>query len=217
MPQQKTNWFEVWKKGSIAFHQSEINPYLQKYCHLLQEYPHILFPLCGKTQDLHFLHEKGHQCSGVEMVESAVRDFFAEWGHEPVLQQSLQCLTHENISIYNQNIFSLKKNNISPIDAVYDRAALVAFHPELQSQYVAHLISLLPIGSKILLVTYTMPRPSDQGPPYSISQNRVQELYQSYAKSITLLEEIKQTQDDLPFLKKRNLEWMSTQVWIIDL
>ena len=82
-------WHERWNDNRIGFHLDAPNPLLLHHWPALQvpQGASVLVPLCGKTQDLHFLHEKGHQCSGVEMVESAVRDFFAEWGHEPVLQQ----------------------------------------------------------------------------------------------------------------------------------
>jgi thiopurine S-methyltransferase len=38
----------------------------------------ILFPFCGKSLDMNWLASQGHEIVGVEFVEDAVLQFFAE-------------------------------------------------------------------------------------------------------------------------------------------
>ncbi len=40
--------------------------------------PRILFPFCGKSLDMNWLASKGYEIVGVEYVEDAVQQFFAE-------------------------------------------------------------------------------------------------------------------------------------------
>ena len=218
MPQQKTDWTQVWAKGSIGFHKDHTNPLLEKYLPLLNECPHILVPLCGKTLDLHFLHQKGHSCSGIEAVSQAIQEFFSDWNVQPTVSyKPLLNFQHEGITLYKQDIFQLRTADLSPIDAIYDRAALVAFHPDLQKKYVEHILPFLPKGGKILLITFEMPRSIYKGPPYSLSPATVREMYDTHTQKITLLEESIQHENDSPWLKERGLAWCKTHAWLMEI
>ena len=77
-------WAERWARKEIGFHQRSINDYLQRYWGRLAvpANARVLVPLCGKTLDMHWLREQGHCVIGVEVVRSAVAEFFDEWGVE---------------------------------------------------------------------------------------------------------------------------------------
>ena len=71
-------WNSRWAKGKIGFHEGAPNSYLVKHHDKLATCPRLLVPLCGKAVDLAYLAALGHEVVGVELVEDAVKAFFAE-------------------------------------------------------------------------------------------------------------------------------------------
>lgn len=73
---------------SPAFHQSEVNPFLEKHLSrwtagmaspdTAKTAPKVLVPLCGKTIDMPYLCEVGYGVVGVEGVQRGILDFKAE-------------------------------------------------------------------------------------------------------------------------------------------
>ena len=212
IPDQKTNWKQSWKDGKIGFHLSNTNPSLLEYAHLLDKEPTISVPLCGKTLDLHFLHQRNHTVIGVELVPQAINDFFQEWGVSPTVQNNH--FSHEQITIINSNIFALQPQDVPVIDGIFDRAALVALPTHIRVQYATHLLSLLKEGGTLLLITYDMPRPQDQGPPFTVRQHDVPRLF-GQASSIELLKEIHNTPKEEPRLITRGMAWSKEHIWKI--
>ena len=212
IPEQKTNWKQSWNDGKIGFHLSDTNPSLRQYAHILEKEETILVPLCGKTLDMHFLHQTGHAVVGIELVLKAIHDFFQEWGVEP--QKTQNKSTFERITLINDNIFAVQPQDLPIIDGIFDRAALVALPTNLRPQYVEHLLSLLKDGGTILLITYDMPRPQEQGPPFAVRQEDVPHLF-SQASSVELLKEIHNTPEDEPRLVFRNVAWSKEHIWRI--
>ena len=64
-----------------------------------------------------------------------------------------------------------------PIDAIYDRAALVALPAEMQQKYVDLLLSLVSPGAPILLITFDYDTSKMEGPPFSVNNDRVEQLF----------------------------------------
>lgn len=212
VPEQKTNWKQSWKDDNIGFHRSTPNPSLCRYVHLLDKAETILVPLCGKTLDMHFLHQKGHHVYGVELVQKAIHDFFHEWNVEPRINNDHS--QYEKITIINRNIFDVQPEDIPTVDGIFDRAALVALPTRIRMQYAAHILSLLKEGGSLLLITYDMPRPQEQGPPFSVRKNDTPALFAA-AASVELLEEIHRTPQEEPRLASRGLQWSKEHIWLI--
>ena len=61
--------------------------------------------------------------------------------------------------------------------AVYDRASLIALPPEMRQRYAAKLAELLSAGSKILLITLAYDQEQMKGPPFSVPDDEVEQLY----------------------------------------
>ena len=79
-------WLDRWRNQEIGFHQPTVNPWLRK-CWPELDLPEgagVFVPLCGKSLDLCWLAEQGHQVFGVELAETAVRAFFEEAGQRSV-------------------------------------------------------------------------------------------------------------------------------------
>ena len=77
---EKDFWIERWEQKQTGFHQNDINPYLQKFWPTLQcdNNAKVFVPLCGKSTDLIWLNDQGHNILGIELSELAVKDFFSE-------------------------------------------------------------------------------------------------------------------------------------------
>ena len=100
------------------------------------------------------------------------------------------------------------------VDAVYDRAALIAIPLDEQPRYARHILSLVRPGGVILLLTYDLPRPPEQGPPFSVPPDRVPELYAD-ATELSLLETVMHNQETEPKLIQRGVEWARECIWRI--
>ncbi|MBC8371828.1 MAG: thiopurine S-methyltransferase [Planctomycetes bacterium] len=156
---QVNYWKQRWADGRTGWHLSDVNPRLIEYWqHLgLDAASRVLVPLCGKTLDLMWLVEQGHEVIGVEASELAVDDLPA----------------HENLDIRCSDFFEFADQDV---DAWYDRAALVALSPELRVKYFAHLAKVLPPGARGLLISFEYPKGMREGPPFSVTENQVFDL-----------------------------------------
>lgn len=73
------------------------------------------------------------------------------------------------------------------VDAIYDRAALVALPEEMCNRYTRHLTHLAEKAPQ-LLITFEYDQSVMPGPPFSISSSEVRRHYES-SYELTLLEE----------------------------
>lgn len=183
------NWLDLWERNQIDFHQKEGNSFLKKYWSALNLKPgaDVFVPLCGKTPDLLWLAQQGYQVTGVELAEMACEAFFEEnkLAYQVERLGSLKRYFNSQIQIFAGDFFALTKKELSHVDAVYDRAALIALPEELRKRYVRHLIRLMPAKSQILLIVYEANN-TVQGPPYSVSQKEVQTLFAAQFNIIEL-------------------------------
>ena len=82
----------------------------------------------------------------------------------------------ENIDIFVGDIFDLSAGMLGGVDAVYDRAALVAMPEQTRPRYAAHLVEITD-GAPQLLVCYEYDQRLMDGPPFSVGQEEVKQLY----------------------------------------
>jgi thiopurine S-methyltransferase len=177
-------WLERWHKQEIGFHQNQINAYLEKYWDKIRHQyagSQVFVPLCGKSRDMLWLREQGHEVLGIELSEIAVQDFFTEnqLDYHQADQQRFKPYQSNNINLLCGDFFSLQKEDLEESHLVYDRASLVALPPEMRREYVQHLIKVLPDNVTILLVIMEYPQSEMNGPPFSVAESEVNELYQA--------------------------------------
>ncbi len=165
-------WHSRWSTGQIGFHEGAPNAHLHKHAAALGEGKRVLVPLCGKTEDLAFLAASGHEVVGVELVESAVRAFFAEHGVTPAVtsQGSFTRYQAERITIFAGDFFATTRELLGPVDALYDRAALIALPQTMRGAYLKHVRALMPAGAPGLIVTVEYPQELMSGPPFSVTE-----------------------------------------------
>ncbi|MGB3620499.1 MAG: thiopurine S-methyltransferase, partial [Ketobacter sp.] len=65
---------------------------------------------------------------------------------------------------------------LGPVDAIYDRAALVALPPAMRAQYSAHLIEITSSAPQ-LLITFEYDQDAIDGPPFSLDTEEINRQY----------------------------------------
>jgi thiopurine S-methyltransferase len=140
----------------------------------------VFLPLCGKTRDIAWLLAKGYRVAGAELSKVAIEQLFNELKTTPEISQ-LGSVTHfraKNIDIFVGDIFELSSAILGPVDAIYDRAALVALPEEMRQRYSAHLMRITNVAPQ-LLIAYEYNQSLMDGPPFSVSIDEVRKHYGS--------------------------------------
>ncbi|HEC58076.1 hypothetical protein LCGC14_0631150 [marine sediment metagenome] len=185
-------WHNKWQNNQIAFHRSNPNPLLVAHFDALSltKANTIFIPLCGKTLDIAWLLSKGYRVVGAELVESAIEQLFAELAMTPKVTVigEIKHYSAQNIDIYVGDIFDITQTLLGPVDAIYDRAALVTLPNEIRPQYYAHLMNITQQAPQ-LLIAYHYDQQLVQGPPFSISNQEVSQHYQKHY-TLTLIESV---------------------------
>lgn len=173
-------WHQRWVKNEIAFHESKTNPLLVRHfaALALSRQRRVFVPLCGKTLDIGWLLSHGCRVAGAELSQIAVEQLFMELGLQPEIIQSgdLEQWSAKNLDIFVGDIFALTKKMLGPVDAIYDRAALVALPEAMRNRYTPHLLE---IAGKVpqLLICYDYDQRVMGGPPFSVSNEEVKRHY----------------------------------------
>lgn len=174
-------WHQRWEQDQIGFHQQEINNYLTRHWGELglPDGAPVFVPLCGKSLDMLWLREQGHPVFGIELSRKAVEAFFHENEIEPSVNETERFVefSSDQLTLFAGDYFQLSAHDLGQIQAVFDRAALIALPPEMRGDYARHMASLLPQGAHILLITMHYPAGALQGPPFSVEEAEVQALY----------------------------------------
>lgn len=173
-------WHDRWANNEIGFHKSEANPLLVKYFNelALAKGSRIFVPLCGKTLDIPWLLSEGCRVAGAELSLMAIEQLFAELGVKPTITSNggIDRYQANDIDIFVGDIFDVTKTMLGPVDAIYDRAALVALHETMRSRYTEHLTAITDHAPQ-LLICYEYDQRAAEGPPFSISHEEVRRHY----------------------------------------
>lgn len=210
-------WHQRWREGKIGFHLNETNPNLAEWYSRLGIHPgqRVFVPLCGKSLDLLWLERQGVEVVGVEINELAVRGFFEENGLEPevVSVNAHDAWRAGKITLLRADYFDLQPDELGPVDAVYDRASLIALPTEMRAEYAEKMRKLLSSDVPVLLITLEYPPHQMSGPPFSVSQTEVERLFGEHYRverlaSIDLLSEE-------PRWREKGLETMTEHVYLL--
>lgn len=175
-------WRARWQRGETGFHRPDTNPWLLAHAKELHLSPggHVFVPLCGKSVDLAWLGAQGWRVTGNELSEVAVDALFAEGAaRRAELPGGLTAVGNDQgLRVLQGDFFALTPDILGPVDACWDRAALIALPPELRVRYARHLAGLLPTGTRLLLVTLDYPQEQMAGPPFSVTAAEVHRLFE---------------------------------------
>jgi len=182
-------WHQKWAKNEIGFHESKPNPLLLSYFKKLKliKGSRVFLPLCGKTLDIGWLLSKGYRVIGAELSRLAIEQLFVQLDVEPEITECGKSIHYsaKNIDIFVGDIFDLSSELIGVVDAVYDRAALVALPEDIRKRYSKHLLDITNAAEQ-LLITFEYDQSLMGGPPFSINSDEVNRRYKD-AYDLSLL------------------------------
>jgi thiopurine S-methyltransferase len=182
-------WHRKWEEGEIGFHESDINKLLVSYLHHLSlvKSDRVFVPLCGKTLVISWLLANGYRVAGAELSRIAIEQLFAELGVRPEISAVglMDRYSAPNIDIFVGDIFDLSSEMLGPVDAVFDRAALVALPDKMRNRYAAHLTKITGMAPQ-LLICYEYDQSLMAGPPFSVSNEEVRRHYGDYDLALIL-------------------------------
>ncbi len=180
-------WIGRWKEGRMGFHQEKVHPDLLQFreSFLGNRSHHVLVPLAGKTWDIPWLVQHGHQVTAFELSEVAAQQFHQEHNLEPTVQQAGPYTLYETpgCRFFVGDVFDATPELVGPADRIWDRAALVALNPEQRRKYSAHLTDLLSPGGVMLLNTFRYGPGTKEGPPHSLEE---WEVFEHYGQACTI-------------------------------
>jgi thiopurine S-methyltransferase len=173
-------WHERWSNNQIGFHESAVNPLLVTHFDALRlaSGARVLVPLCGKTLDIDWLLAQGYRVAGAELSALAVAQLFQRLGLKPQVQsaEGLQQWSAAGLDVFVGDFFALTAATLGAVDAVYDRAAMIALPPDMRRQYVAHMQALVKSAPQ-LLITLDYEQDRMAGPPFAVLPAEVQKLH----------------------------------------
>ena len=173
-------WHKKWEAGQIGFHQPRPNGMLVRHLGAmgLSQDARIFLPLCGKTLDIGWLLSQGYRLAGAELSETAVRQLFEELGVVPKVtaEGALIRYSAPGMDIFVGNIFELSDDLLGPVDAIYDRAALVALPVDMRASYAGHMAAITN-RARQFLITFEYDQSVMDGPPFSVTPEEVERLY----------------------------------------
>ncbi len=111
------------------------------------------------------------------------------------------------ITLWVADIFALGADDIGHIDAIYDRAALIALPPDVRPKYSEHIRQITPNAPQ-LLITLDYDQNQKDGPPFSVSLEQVERYYSNHYQ-VTELE------SNPSMLNANAALSVSEQVWLL--
>ena len=200
-------WLQFWRDRRSDFHQDAVNPLLTRFWPGLElaAGSRVFVPLCGKSLDMLWLAQQGHNVIGVELSPVAVRAFFVENGLRAHKRRVGKFTLWQSgrIGILCGDYFALSQSDLGVIDTVYDRAALTALPADIRALYSVHLRKILPPGSTIFLLTI-----EDAAVGATLKQalgvdSEITSLYANYTIDLAHVESISEPDPDLPGHSRR--------------
>jgi thiopurine S-methyltransferase len=182
-------WLERWEKNQTGFHQHTINPYLQYFYGSKGPAPEkreklkVFVPLCGKSRDMLWLAQNHYRVFGVECSQRAIRDFFEEnalnYRYAEKDRHALYISGDQTaeIELFQGDFFALQAQDMKGITDVFDRASLIALPEDMRVRYAAKMAELQSPGTRNLLVSLSYDQSEMDGPPFSVTEENVFDLY----------------------------------------
>lgn len=177
-------WHERWADDDIGFHADKPNGLMRAYfadVTGIQPGGRVFVPLCGKSLDLGWLMGQGYEVLGAELSTIAIDALFEDMGLSPTITTEGPHTVYrtEGITIFVGDIFDLTAADLGPINAVYDRAALIAMPDDMRGRYADHLVTITDRATQFLLTVEYDPTEL-KGPPFPVTEADVVALYDKH-------------------------------------
>jgi thiopurine S-methyltransferase len=180
-------WHARWQQNHIGFHKQEVNHYLLEHWQKLPVGPPatVFVPLCGKTVDVSWFLQQGYQVEAVELSSIAIEAMLSEQELDASVtrQDNFQVWSGEGFRVWCGDYFALTPAHLGRVDAVYDRAALIALPEQMRMAYVNHMTQLVGAVPYFLITLHYLQSEMD-GPPFSVSHAEVERLFSGYYQGV---------------------------------
>lgn len=176
----------------------------------LAEKSRVFVPLCGKSLDMVWLLSHGYRVAGAELSTLAVEQFFTEQELQPTIVSEENGITHfraDALDIYCGDLFQLTPERLGKVQAIYNRAALVALPEEMRRKYTEHLCRLTQSAPQ-LLISFEYDQSQMDGPPFSVPPGAVREYYRGVYQAIMIED------NALDYLLKGRMQ-AQEQAWVL--
>jgi thiopurine S-methyltransferase len=208
-------WINKWHNAEIGFHLDHAHSLLVRYWPELGTVrgSRVFVPLCGKTLDMDFLRQHGCQVTGIELSPIAIRQYLEEHALRavPSVVDGMPVHDAPGLRLIEGDFFQLGTRAVGTIDAVYDRAALIAMPPAMQTRYAEHLLTLTPETAPILLITLDYNPAEMTGPPFATPPEEVRRLFEGryHCEALEWIDALA----DNPALQSRGLTGLTETAW----
>lgn len=182
------DWSYRWSLDQTKFHMPQVHPMLKKHIEKLTQgriSQKVFVPLCGKTLDMQWLLDQGHEVIGNECADLACKQFFEEqnipYTSEPLpgVDGVLYTATDgKPIKIYRCDCFALTSKLCGQFDCVWDRGGFVALPVKERTRYANAMRKLMKDNSRYLLDCFLLDNDIFAGPPFNCSENDVKQSFE---------------------------------------
>lgn len=173
-------WHQRWELKEIGFHEPAGNALLVKWFHQLGlvHGQRVFVPLCGKTRDIKWLLSQGFRVAGAELSEIAVCELFDDLQINPEISErgAFSIYSGPDLDVFVGDFFELSGEMLGQVDAIYDRAALVAMPGHLRGKYSEKLIEITD-RSPQLVISFEYDQSVMEGPPFSVNAAEISSHY----------------------------------------
>jgi len=174
-------WIEGWQLGHTGFDQADPHRYLPEHWPAVGVAADatVFVPLCGKTVDMVWLAEQGHQIIGVEVSDLAVDGFFEMVGLTPEIETIGPLAIHRAgpYELWCGDLFEVPATVFDRVDVVYDRASIVALPTKIRQRYADTLTTQLRPDAPWYMVAFTYDQAEMDGPPFSVPLDEIDRLF----------------------------------------
>lgn len=173
-------WQSRWQNDKTGWHMQQVFSPLKTYWNSLQlaKGATVFVPLCGKSLDLEWLVNQGHYVVGVDVSVKAVHEL-TKRHNEPFKESSkgsFTCYKSNSMELWRGDVFKLQKRWLPAIDAIYDKAALIALPPEMRKAYAITLKSFLQPHTQIFINCFEYNQNEMPGPPFAVFRDELESL-----------------------------------------
>ena len=163
----------------------------------------VLVPLCGKSLDMLWLAEQGFHVVGIEASSKALEQFMEKSGQQFSRTHShgYTVFKSPKIELWQGNFMNFPEHALHSIDAIYDKAAIVALPPEMRNRYASKLLNLGNRSMEIFLQSFEYEQTEMHGPPFSVDENEIHTHF-SHRFDITIMNERSMLEDVKKFQQR---------------
>ncbi|MBO6719554.1 MAG: thiopurine S-methyltransferase [Rhizobiaceae bacterium] len=184
-------WQQLWRENRIGFHEGKPNDLLTRHFDRLALKPdsRVFLPLCGKAFDLDWIAAQGHRVAGIELNRAALEEVFERSGLTPEVEElgALTAFRAGEIELFAGDVFDLTADILGPVNATYDRAALIALPAATRAKYAVH-VRQLTAGAPQLLICLDYDQSRMDGPPFPVGETELDQLYGGHYRVAKLAE-----------------------------